>query len=303
MLQYRRLNLVDNGAHASKPPRRDKSKPSMNADQNRREFKFVLKPGLLDQVRAAVGEHLVPDRGAIDGYPVISEYFDTPERNSYWQKVFGVPNRRRVRGRVYGRSDGSIPPSAFIEVKHKLDGTTVKRRFTTNMEKLNEFSCGTTPNKVMKKGEERVLSEIHDLVDEAGAEPVVQIRYLRYAYDSGPEGMIRITFDTGLSCRFRKVPLVPDDPDFELPLLEPGAAIMEVKTIGAVPSWFRAIIGRFGLVPRGFSKYSAALEHYEFKKHHDTSGRGHQILHGKHPNPDHHITQGKRPAPTKTQAL
>jgi hypothetical protein len=95
---------------------------------------------------------------------------------------------------------------------------------------------------------------------------VVQIRYLRYAYDSGPEGLIRVTFDTGLCCRFRLLPLTPDDPDFELPLLEPGAAIMEVKTIGAVPTWFRSIIGKYGLVPRGFSKYAAALELYELKK-------------------------------------
>jgi len=238
----------------------------MNADQNRREFKFVLKPGLLADVRASVGEHLVADRGAADGYPVISEYFDSAERNSYWQKVFGVPNRRRVRGRVYGRADGSIPPSAFIEVKHKLDGTTVKRRVTMNMERLREFSAGKLPETPLKADEGRVLSEVHDLVTHGKTHPVVQIRYLRFAYDSGPEGLIRVTFDTGLCCRFRLVPLTPDDPDFELPLLEPGASIMEVKTIGAVPSWFRAIIGKYGLVPRGFSKYAAALELYELKK-------------------------------------
>jgi hypothetical protein len=94
---------------------------------------------------------------------------------------------------------------------------------------------------------------------------VVQIRYHRFAYDSGPEGTIRITFDTEPRCRFRRVPLTPDDPDFELPLLEPGESIMEVKTIGPVPYWFRNLIGEFNLVPRGFSKYTAALELYEFK--------------------------------------
>jgi hypothetical protein len=39
---------------------------------------------------------------------------------------------------------------------------------------------------------------------------------------------------------------------------------MEVKTIGPVPYWFRKVIGEFNLVPRGFSKYAAALEKYEF---------------------------------------
>ena len=68
----------------------------MDASQNRVEFKFVLPPGLGEVVRKRVGEMLVADRGAENGYPVLSEYFDTRERASYWQKQFGVPNRRRV---------------------------------------------------------------------------------------------------------------------------------------------------------------------------------------------------------------
>ncbi len=240
----------------------------MDANQNRREFKFVLGPGLEGPVRAMVAAHLAVDPNANDGYPVISEYFDSLERTTYWQKQFGVPNRRRVRGRVYGRQDGSIPPSAFIEVKHKLDGTTVKRRVPVKLEELARFSEGKMPQDLPLDGvgDERVFNEIQDLVADGKNRPVVQIRYHRYAYDSGREGTIRITFDTELYCRFRLLPLQPDDPDFELPLLEPGSAIMEVKTIGPVPYWFRSLIGKFRLVPRGFSKYAAALEMYEFNK-------------------------------------
>ena len=238
----------------------------MNADQNRREFKFVLKPGLLEALRESVGEHLVADRGATDGYPVISEYFDSVDRDSYWQKIFGVANRRRVRGRVYGREDGTIPPSTFIEVKHKLDGSTVKRRVTLDQEQLRDFSDGNLPEASGIPGEERVLREVADLVDDSDVGPAVQIRYLRYAYDSGPEGMIRVTFDTEVSCRFRLMPLKPGDTAFELPLLEAGGSIMEVKTIGPVPTWFRKIIGKFSLVPRGFSKYATAIELYEHSR-------------------------------------
>jgi len=240
----------------------------MDASQNRREFKFLLKPGVEKEIRAAVAEELAVDPNANDGYPVISEYFDSVERTSYWQKQFGVPNRRRVRGRVYGRQDGSIPPSAFIEVKHKLDGTTVKRRVPVNLDDLARFSEGTVPEGLSfdNNTDVRVLSEIQDLVVNRATHPVVQIRYHRYAYDSGREGTIRITFDTDLCCRFRLIPLIPNDMDFELPLLEPGSAIMEVKTIGPVPYWFRKLIGRFALVPQGFSKYAVALEKYEFTK-------------------------------------
>jgi hypothetical protein len=239
----------------------------MDASQNRREFKFVIPPHLAHVLRARVADIMAADRGAEEGYPVLSEYFDTTERASYWQKQFGVPNRRRVRSRVYGRSDGGIPASAFIEVKHKLDGVTVKRRVPVGLDELVLLSDGVIParRETATPADDRILAEIADLVTEGGSRPVVQIRYHRFAYDSGPEGTIRITFDNDPRCRFRRVPLTPDDPDFELPLLEPGSSIMEVKTIGSVPYWFRNIIGEFNLVPRGFSKYTAALELYEFK--------------------------------------
>jgi hypothetical protein len=238
----------------------------MDASQNRREFKFVLRPGLKDLLRLEVGKHLPADVHSNDGYPVLSEYFDSMERDSYWQKQFGVPNRRRVRGRVYGRCDGSIPASAFIEVKHKLDGSTVKRRISCNVEDLPIFSRGGIPKHIEPSGrtDERVISELEDLVVNQGNRPVVQIRYHRHAYDSGPDGTIRITFDLDPRCRFLLKPLEPDCPDFELPLLDPGMAVMEVKTIGPVPYWFRTLVGRHNLVPRSFSKYAAALEKYEF---------------------------------------
>jgi hypothetical protein len=246
----------------------------MDASQNRREFKFVLPPGLGEEVRRRVGAVMVADRGAEDGYPVLSEYFDTAERTSYWQKQFGVPNRRRVRSRVYGRSDGAIPASAFIEVKHKLDGVTVKRRVPVGLDDLVHLSDGVIPTRrdSATPADDRILAEIADLVTEGGSRPVVQIRYHRFAYDSGPEGTIRITFDNDPRCRFRRVALTPDDPDFELPLLEPGSSIMEVKTIGPVPYWFRDLIGEYQLIPRGFSKYTAALELYEFKTRPAISG-------------------------------
>ncbi|WP_035602780.1 polyphosphate polymerase domain-containing protein [Haloferula sp. BvORR071] len=278
----------------------------MDANQNRREFKFVLPPHLAGVLRARVGELMVADRGAEDGYPILSEYFDTDERTSYWQKQLDVPNRRRVRSRLYGRTDGAIPPSAFVEVKHKLDGVTVKRRIPVSLEDLPQLSAGHIPAQQGTPSaiDERVRAEINDLLNVRGGKPVVQIRYHRYAFDSGPSGTIRITFDIDPRCRFRLIPLTPDDPDFELPLLEPGSAVMEVKTIGPVPFWFRNLIGEYNLVPRGFSKYTAALEMYEFQ---GKTGR----LPRPNPAPTERIVRNNpnpvddkgRPLPPSTSAL
>jgi hypothetical protein len=237
----------------------------MDASQNRREYKFVLKPGLETLLRERVSEHLAADIHANDGYPVLSEYFDSPGFATYWQKQLGVPSRRRVRGRLYGRADGSIPATAFIEIKHKLEGTTVKRRVNCGVHDLHVFSGGDLPGDLESHSrfEERFIAELEDLVRVQGNRPIVQLRYHRYAYDSGPDGTIRITFDLGLRCRFQMKPMLPDCQDFDLPLLECGAAIMEVKTIGPVPCWFRNLVGEFRLVPRGFSKYGTALELYK----------------------------------------
>jgi hypothetical protein len=83
------------------------------------------------------------------------------------------------------------------------------------------------------------------------------------AYDSGAEGRIRITFDTGLCCRFDLKLLIPDDRDFPLPVLDREMAVVEVKTIGPVPLWLREATGKFQLQAQSMSKYCLALERYD----------------------------------------
>lgn len=236
----------------------------MLASQNRREFKFVLDNWTSQEIRKRVEEHLDEDEHAVGGYPILSEYFDSEDLHNYWQKKLGVPNRRKLRSRLYGRDDASIPPTAFIEVKHKLDGVTVKRRMPCDVEQLGSVHHdGLTCEKGSEH--EHIVREVNELVESHG-KPVVQIRYDRFAYDSGPEGTIRITFDDNVCCRFESRPLSPSDKDFPLNLLGPGESIMEVKTIGPVPYWFRTLVGELRLAPRGFSKYAAAIEQYQLNQ-------------------------------------
>ena len=236
----------------------------MLASQNRREFKFVLNEDISREIRKRVAENLAEDEHAIGGYPILSEYFDSDDLHNYWQKKLGVPNRRKLRSRLYGREDASIPPTAFIEVKHKLNGVTVKRRMRCDVDQLAQvhksgLSCEDDSEY------EQIVDEVNELVESHG-QPVVQIRYDRFAYDSGPEGTIRITFDDNVCCRFDGEALEVGDNDFKINLLEPGQSIMEVKTIGPVPYWFRQLVGELRLAPRSFSKYAAAIEHAKFSQ-------------------------------------
>lgn len=232
----------------------------MLANQLRKEFKFVLQPDKLEKFKASVAENLQEDVHAVGGYPVMSEYFDSDDLQNYWQKKFGSPNRRKLRSRLYGREDASIPPTAFIEVKHKLDSITVKRRLPCKVHELSMLKDGKIESST--ELDANVAREVNDLVKTHG-KPTVQIRYDRFAYDSGPDGTLRITFDQNVRCRFGEHQLIPGDDNFENPLLEEGYGIMEVKTIGAVPFWFRQLIGELRVAPRSFSKYITALERYQ----------------------------------------
>ncbi len=239
----------------------------MDATQDRREFKFLLPAAEGEAFRGFISGRIPVDRGAEGGYPVISEYYDTADRHSYWQKIWGSGNRRRVRARVYGRPDGLIPPAGFIEIKHKLDGVGVKRRAALPILSLSELSGGRIPADLLRpnrsRADRRVVAELRDLVVDGGARPVVQVRYDRMAYDSGKDGTIRVTFDTGLRCRFDLRPLEPDDKNFPLPVVQDEIAVVEVKTIGPVPIWLRDAAGEFKLHARSLSKYCQSLERFD----------------------------------------
>ena len=99
------------------------------------------------------------------------------------------------------------------------------------------------------------MQELRSLIIDDEARPVVQVRYDRRAYDAGDESTIRVTFDTHLRCRFDLKPLLPDDQDFLLPVVDREVAVVEVKTIGPVPIWLRGAAGKFGLKRMSMSKY------------------------------------------------
>lgn len=264
---YDFVNQIDRAGVSSRVPRTEKFDRVLDATQDRREFKFVLPAEQGEEFQAYISGFIPLDRGAEDGYPVVSEYYDTADRHSYWQKIFGFRNRRRVRARVYGRENGDIPPAAFIEIKHKCEEVGVKRRAAVPIASLTELSQGRIPADLLREdrsnADKHVVEELKDLIVRDGARPVVQVRYDRMAYDSGRDGTIRVTFDTGLRCRFDLRPLKPDDKDFHLPVVDQDVAIVEVKTIGQVPLWLREATAKFRLNTLSMSKYCLSLERFD----------------------------------------
>ena len=235
---------------------------------SRTEYKFLIDEEQYHQWKDEISQRLAVDDnpGNSGDYPILSQYFDTADRDCYWEKQRRFRSRRKIRVRVYGSETAQIPPAGFLEVKHKLNGLGVKRRLPIPVETAQAFALG----------DDEVLRGIYDqvgragriVIDEvlgmraAGHIPSIQIRYDRNAFSS-PDGTLRITFDTLLRCRTSFPRLIPDDQGFSKFIIPEDQSIMEVKSIGPVPYWLRQRAGETGLSRRSFSKYCTSLEKHD----------------------------------------
>ncbi len=220
-----------------------------------REQREALMPDLLPKMKA--------DENAKEGafYPIVSLYYDNEERECYWEKVEGVANRRKMRIRVYGSLDGSLPPTIFVEIKHKSDGRGVKRRLLCTLEEAFAVSSGGDIAPRTGINDQRLIQEVHSLVKQRGFKPCCAMRYDRHAFaDRDPESDLRVTFDTGIAYRFDNFEVIPDDQRFDQFLLPDGYSVLEVKVTGTVPYWLTHMVGRHHCILQGHSKYNNALE-------------------------------------------
>jgi SPX domain protein involved in polyphosphate accumulation len=230
---------------------------------DRFEMKFVITREQRDALMPSLLPHLRADANAGDNafYPIISLYYDNPDRDCYWEKIRGQKSRRKLRVRVYGSLDGKVPPTSFIEIKHKCDSRVVKRRAQMPLEAALTVGEGKNVDVPLNFASEKVIIEAHKMVHERGFRPFCCMRYDRQAFaDVNPASDLRITFDTGIGFRMDDLTPVPDDRNFSHYLLRQGESVMELKVTGSVPYWLPRMLGDVGCILTSHSKYCNALE-------------------------------------------
>ena len=239
-------------------------------------MKFVITREQREALMADTLPRMKPDENAVDGafYPIVSLYYDSPDRACYWEKVEKYQNRRKMRVRVYGSLDGKLPPTVFVEIKHKCDGRGVKRRLLCTLEEAYKVAAGGDIAPRANILDRRLIEEIHMLVNQRQFKPCCAMRYDRHAFaDRDPESDLRVTFDTGIAYRFDNLIVVPDDRKFDRYLLPEGYSVMEVKVTGSVPFWLTRMIGQHHCILQSHSKYNNALEDGDDVIHRQIGGR------------------------------
>jgi SPX domain protein involved in polyphosphate accumulation len=233
---------------------------------DRFEMKFVIDAPKRAALMAKLDPHLRPDANADETayYPIVSLYYDNPERDCYWEKIRGLRSRRKLRVRVYGSLDGGLPPTSFIEVKHKQEGRGVKRRVQMTYTEALRVGQGHWPEGVhLRETDKRTIEEIHDLLNRRNFRPVMVMRYDRRAYAAvDPASDLRITYDTGIAYRMDNLNPVPDDRDFSPRdyMYPDDISVLEVKVTGTIPYWLSRLIAETGCRLQSHSKYCNALE-------------------------------------------
>lgn len=227
------------------------------------ELKYVVPLAERDALLARFAERFRPDTlGSPSGrYPVVSLYCDTADRKCHWDAWRGVPSRRKLRLRLYGTRDGSLPPATFLEIKHRDGGDGAKRRVALPLkEALALLDGGEVPSAA--PAEARVLEEARRLVADEGFRPACVIRYDRHATRFvGPDGaeQLRITFDHGIRARFGDLVPAPEDDRCDRAVLADGFVLMEVKGATSVPYELAATLSSRRLFPRSYSKYAESV--------------------------------------------
>ncbi len=260
---------------------------------DRFEIKFVITQKQRDALMPHLLPHLQADENAGDGafYPIVSLYYDNEDRDCYWEKERQQGSRRKLRVRVYGSLDGKLPPTCFVEVKHKCDGRGVKRRARIPLDAALAIADGQHVDIPLKPMDQKIVEEVHYLVERRGFRPCCSMRYDRQAFaDKDPESDLRITFDTGIAYRFDNLTPIPDDRRYTQFLLPDGFSVMEVKVTGAVPYWLTRMVGEHGCVLQSHSKYCNALEDGDPVLHRQIGGRRIRHRYGITPHEENHAT-------------
>lgn len=231
---------------------------------NRKETKYQLDAAQLRAMRAAVAAHL--PQAAFGTGRVNSIYLDTALRSVIARSLEKPLYKEKLRVRWYGVQRLEDADMAFVELKKKFKGIVYKRRLQMTPAQAQAFLEGTSCMDICAQDavaaadaspyqRYQIAHELDGSRAHAGAlRPSALISCVRTSFGSDDEGALRVTFDEHLHAQ----DLFPGEGS--LSLIPCGHAIMEVKCLGAFPSWLIEALNGVKAYPSSFSKYGTFYE-------------------------------------------
>jgi len=167
-------------------------------------------------------------------YHIRSLYFDDISNSAFFDKMAGVPTRKKYRMRIYNYSDDFIK----FERKRKFNEYVCKDVAVISREEADRIIKGDVSS--LANSDKQLLRCFYLECRRNLMRPVALVDYLREAYIH-PIGNVRITFDIGLRTSLGAVHFFDKATSTVTAYEEPGV-ILEVKFDAVLPEVVRGLL-------------------------------------------------------------
>lgn len=228
---------------------------------NRYELKYIIPVKKRDALIEDILKHAKPDPySGMDGYPLVSLYYDSPSLECFWNKIEGIKFRRKLRLRIYPENPITNTVNGMVEIKQRINRTVQKKRLKMPLDAAHRL-CTTgkmSDGFEMDSLDAQVVSEVQFMVDSLQLIPTCITAYHRQAFlGSDFEPGLRITFDTNVS--YRTHALKVNEDTINHLVLPQDWTILEVKANEAIPDWVASMLSRHNCELKRVSKYCAGI--------------------------------------------
>ena len=227
---------------------------------SRFELKYILhRKDLKSFVEEISGPFIRDPYAGSSGYQVNSLYYDNSKMRFYFENIDGIPYRRKLRIRHYGKFGEMVKP--FVEIKQKEAQAVLKKRIELSREiPLEKFWDRSYKGPFPGGGASNVWrNEVLYMMDHYSLSPKVYTVYRRHAFYNPVENYSRITIDSNLSGIAWNQNLVTEER--RVPLMDPELCIVELKGERRLSYWHTELIREFKMQRTKMSKYCTAIRH------------------------------------------
>ena len=224
------------------------------------EIKYRISESRAAAIEKFIQLYLRPDRYCklqpTGSYPIVSLYLDSPDLMLCRESLTGKTNRFKLR--IRGYSDDPGYPK-FFEIKRRLNSVIIKDRqrvIPSDVERL--LSGGALPEQYYST-EQESLKQFLFYLHCISARPIIQVRYIRKAYEDDSENRVRITFDRKLCYKMCTQPNVTlNGTGWQRHPI--NDVVLEIKFTSRFPAWLTRMARCFELQQQSFSKYTNCVQ-------------------------------------------
>jgi len=242
------------------PAQPTKKKSKDNTLACRYELKYRIPEFKARGIAAFIKPYLHIDKYSLSQptgqYPISSLYFDSKNLSLFRETTEGKKNRFKLRLRTY--SDDQKAPY-FIEVKRRINNVIIKGRARIAREDFSSVMSGGLAPSNKYREDENLIRQFQLYKDSINAIPIVQVRYMRQAFEGDTPHRVRVTFDRQLHYKTTRDPQVN--------VYGPGwhriainFVILEIKFTERFPAWLTQMVRCYDLKQGGFSKYVSSVK-------------------------------------------